>query len=108
MHSLCGPHGGKRSNHTHDEQYGAQRKLLAIRFHLSLLLSWKDTLRREPKASSVVGIDYEVRMELIAQPGLRANFWVRLPCHKYSGRHRQFVRPNGSRPIQKIYGDHEV
>jgi hypothetical protein len=36
---------------------------------MSLLLSWEDTLRHKPeKASSVVGIDYEVRMELIAQP----------------------------------------
>src|SRR5215471_11699666 len=51
-------HGGKHSNrtqrkHEHDE-------ILAIRLHVTLLLSWKDTTARG-RRSSVVGIDYEVR-----------------------------------------------
>ncbi len=43
-------------------------------------------------------------MVLIAQPGLRPNYWVRLPYHALIGRHFQYVRAGIESPIQKIYG----
>jgi len=83
MNSLCVSDRRKQTDCAQDEQYSAYYEMLAIRFHVSLLLSWKKTLLRKPEEPSVVGIDYEVRMEQTAQLGLRANCWVRLPLPRF-------------------------
>jgi hypothetical protein len=73
---------------------------------MSLLLSWKDTLRRKPeKASSVVGIDYEVRMERFAQPWAAGELLgpSSLP-HILLEDAISFSEGPSERPIQKIYG----
>jgi len=55
-------------------------------------LSWKDTTAQAQKAfraeeSSVVGIDYEVRMELIAQPWAAVELLSSSSYRDPAGRH---------------------
>ncbi len=83
MHSLGASEGGEQTDCAQRKQYGANYDALAIRFHVSLLLSCKDTTATCAEESSVVGIDYGVRMELSAQ---------RLGCDRTAG--SVFLPPN--------------
>src|SRR5207237_9133118 len=82
MRGLCLSSSRENGDRTQRNQYNANYKIFPIRFHLSLLLSCKDTSATCAEGSSVVGIDRRGPDGTNCPTlGLRSNCGVPLPYH---------------------------